>query len=238
MTSSIVNSGDLMASNRRLATRASVGARVAASVAYLSLVFTIGWALADPVGHIVREPRRGIFLVAAKSLVDPNFSRTVVLLTDHGIAGSIGLIINKISDVAVVSSLPQLAGLEKSGARMRFGGPLEINSVRLLVENAGAIPSAKRLIDGVFFVGSTAVLQSLLTNQGSRTPPTINYYAGYAAWSPGQLAQEIARGDWHLIAAETTTIFDADPDNIWSELIEQLDGMWVQMDKAVAFGYP
>jgi putative transcriptional regulator len=210
----------------------SIANSARAALACLVSVLAIGSALADTLPSVVRELRRGIFLVADKSLVDVNFSRSVVLLTDHGIVGSIGLIINKASSVAVVSTLPQLEGLEDSRAPLRFGGPVEITSVRLLVANAADIPSATRLIEGVYFVNNTMTLQSLLEHKGSSETPTINYYAGYAGWTSGQLAAEIARGDWYLIKADAATIFEQDPDTIWPELIEKLEGTWVLLDNA------
>src|SRR3990170_3964995 len=43
---------------------------------------------AEPLG-------KGKFLVAARNLVDPNFSETVVLLLDYGGHGAVGLVINR-----------------------------------------------------------------------------------------------------------------------------------------------
>lgn len=195
-------------------------------------------AQSDDRPNVVREPQRGIFLVAAKSLSDPNFSRTVVLLTEHGLQGSIGLIINKTSSVSVVTTLPELAGLADEAAKIRFGGPLEIRSVRLLVSAARHIPSTRRLLPGVYFVNSTVTLQSLLADEAAGAQSAINYYAGYAGWIPGQLDAEIARGDWHLVKADKATIFEHDSATIWSELIKQLEGRWVLMDNAVAADTP
>ena len=79
--------------------------------------------------NIVREPAQGVFLVAKKSLSDPNSSRTVVLLTDHGFHGSIGLIVNKTPTVSVVSTLPELTGLEDAATKLHFGGPLQIRAL-------------------------------------------------------------------------------------------------------------
>ena len=200
----------------------------------LALYLTIGPVSADFPPSIEREPRRGIFLVADRSLADPNFSRTVVLLTYHGITGSIGLIINKSSSVGMISILPELEGLADPQAKLRFGGPLELHSVRLLVSSASEIQNAEQLFKDVYFVNSTTTLQSLLTNKASKPGSIINYYAGYAGWNSGQLPAEIARGDWHLIKADAATIFERDNVTIWDEFIEKLEGIWVLMENGVA----
>ena len=111
-------------------------------------------------------------------------------------------------------------------------------SVRLLVSTQHNIPAAQRLLPGVFFVNSTVTLRSILTDDPSAMAPTINYYAGFAAWSPGQLDAEIAHGSWHLIKADRATIFEHDSATIWLELIKKLEGTWVLMESASAADTP
>ncbi len=191
---------------------------------------------ADFLPSIVRQPQRGIFLVANKSLADPNFAQTVVLLTYHGVKGSIGLIVNKSTTVDVISTLPELKDLADPEAKMRFGGPLELFSVRLLVSSPDEIQNAQRLFNDVYFVNSTATLRSLLEKGEPNAPSTVNYYAGYAGWSSGQLPTEIARGDWYLIEADAATIFERDSATVWRELVEKLEGTWVLIENTLSAG--
>ena len=204
-------------------------------LACLSLSQAASAVPANVFPEIVREPQRGIFLVAAKSLHDPNFSRSVVLVTEHGNQGSIGLIVNKTTTVSVVSTLPEFDGLADPEAKIRFGGPVQIQSVRLLVNSATEIPSAERLFADVYFVNSTTTLQLLLADDDAAA---INYYAGFSGWSPGQLEMEIARGDWHMIKADGEAIFEQDNTNIWLKWIERLEGTWVLIDNAVTADTP
>src|SRR5579884_1605472 len=51
---------------------------------------------------------RGQLLVASPSLLDPNFRRTVVLVTEHTDEGTAGLVLNRPSEVAVEDVVPQL----------------------------------------------------------------------------------------------------------------------------------
>jgi len=202
----------------------------------LAFALALGEVQADSFPTIVHEPSRGVFLVANESMVDPNFARTVVLLTDHGILGSVGLIVNRDSGVPVVSTIPELKGLERRTVTLRFGGPLEIASIRLLVNSDTEIASAYKLFDGVYFINSTSLLRALLADDSAHKP-TINYYAGYAAWNPGQLDSEVARGDWHIVKADPAMIFEHDPDSMWRELIEKLAGTWVLVDNASGQGH-
>jgi len=194
---------------------------------FVAALLLAGATVAAAFPFVIDEPGRGVFLVANKSMRDPNFAKTVVLITDHGILGSVGLVVNRASDVPVVTSIPELDGLESANITLRYGGPVGLNSIRLLVASDEAIDSAHQLIDGVYFVNTSSLLRSLLGSRGRSKDVTIQYYAGFAAWSPGQLQGEIDRGDWHLVRADATTIFNDDGATLWQQLIEKLEGMWV-----------
>jgi len=193
-------------------------------------------AYAQAVPPVLREPAAGVFLVANKTLGDANFARSVVLLTDYSFAGAIGLIINRSSNVTVVSMVPSLEGLENPETKLHFGGPLNLRSVRVLVGSSMKIESFDRLLKDVYFVNDTAVLRSLLEGDRSNTDRVIKYYAGYAAWSPGQLDREIARGDWYLTAADADTVFTQDIESVWPEFIEKLAGTWVLLENTPIVG--
>ena len=68
---------------------------------------------------------RGSLLVAAPTLLDPNFRRTVVLLAEHSDEGAMGLVLNRPTDTPVTDALPdlaQLAGEEPGRLPRRAGG--------------------------------------------------------------------------------------------------------------------
>ena len=39
--------------------------------------------------------------------------------------------------------------------------------------------------------------------------------AGYAGWAPGQLDNELARGDWHVVEADEDSVFSDRPAEVW-----------------------
>lgn len=53
------------------------------------------------------ELRKGIFLIAAPSLRDPNFRQTVVLLCEHGPEGALGVIVNRPTAMSISEALPR-----------------------------------------------------------------------------------------------------------------------------------
>lgn len=60
------------------------------------------------------ELRKGIFLIAAPSLRDPNFRQTVVLLCEHGPEGALGVIVNRPTAMSISEALPQVPVIEGS----------------------------------------------------------------------------------------------------------------------------
>ena len=54
-----------------------------------------------------QEPANGVFLVAQPTLTAPAFRRTVILITQRPDGGSLGVIINRPSEIALREAFPQ-----------------------------------------------------------------------------------------------------------------------------------
>ena len=201
-----------------------------ASLALISTLFTIAIVFSPAIWAAERlEPQAGIFLVAAKSLSDPNFEQSVVLLLEHGPGGSLGLIINRRLRRPVVSVIPQLRDLEDDLTMLHFGGPVQASTVNILAGGGGRQYSLHPVTDGIYIVAQAKLMDILRANKRAKDRVPIHYYAGYAGWTNGQLAHEIARGDWHLTTADAAIVFLEDPSAAWQTLIEHLDGRWVMV---------
>ena len=60
---------------------------------------------------------RGKLLIAGPTLLDPNFRRTVILITEHTEDGAMGLVLNRPSTSTVAEAVPDLDWLAEPGAR-------------------------------------------------------------------------------------------------------------------------
>src|SRR6476620_4128627 len=49
---------------------------------------------------------KGVLLVASPSLKDPHFRHAVVLIVEHGQAGTLGLVLNRLTKVLLSQALP------------------------------------------------------------------------------------------------------------------------------------
>ena len=79
------------------------------------------------------ESLRGKLLVASPALQDPNFVRSVVLITEHGDEGAMGIVLNRPADTEVEEVLPELASIAVAEP-VFVGGPVQPESLVVLGE--------------------------------------------------------------------------------------------------------
>lgn len=168
----------------------------------------------------LRELAAGKVLIASRGLGDPNFVQTVVLLADHNEKGSMGLVINRRSEIPVSSVFPHLARTWK--AAIFIGGPVSPTAVLALLRTA-APPAESRHITADLHVITTREPLEMLVSQG---PGLTHFrlYAGYAGWGPGQLERETVHGAWHVLSADPSIAFDSDPPTLWEREIRRTEG--------------
>lgn len=170
-------------------------------------VSAVGAAAADP------RLRAGIFLYAAPSLGDPNFSETVVLLVQHGSQGAMGLIVNRPTETTAAEAMP---GTALPGLRVYRGGPVQSEAILVLLRGKRAPDSALRVIDGVFMSGRPKDLEAAA--RGGPAVDRVRLYAGYAGWGAGQLEQEIRLGGWVIGPADAEAVFAREPEALWRKV--------------------
>lgn len=170
---------------------------------------------------------RGVFLIAKKSMPDPNFAGTVLLITEYEDTGTVGLVLNRPLDKPAHEILPELEDLDPGSSQLFLGGPVRLNSLRILVQTDADLGDYHSVVENVFQIDDLQGVRNLLDRELGQF--RIRLYAGYAGWYPGQLEREMLRGDWLLSRADTSLIFTDDPASLWEKLIEEEDMQWVQL---------
>lgn len=171
---------------------------------------------------------RGVFLIAKKSMPDPNFAGTVLLITEYEESGTVGLVLNRPLDKPAHEVLPELKELDPGSSTLFLGGPVRLNSLRILVQTETDLGEYHSVVGNVFQITDLEGVRSLLDRELGQF--RIRLYAGYAGWYPGQLEREMLRGDWLLSRADTSLIFTDDPASLWEKLLEEEDMQWVQLN--------
>jgi len=162
-------------------------------------------------------------LLAMPQLADPNFSRSVVLMIEHGNQGSFGLVINHPS---VIKASELLESLEmrwggEDAAVVWAGGPVSPSTGWVLHEPIG-FPEGGQ---GTIAITSTISLSTSpdrLRLLATAPPRCIRLLLGYSGWGPGQLEQEMSRGAWLHAAADPQLVFDTPADEMWERAMRSL----------------
>jgi len=183
-----------------------------------------GGVTLEPLDVPPAAPLAGRLLVAAPLLSDPNFSRTVILLLDHDEEGSVGIVLNRPSQVPVGVVLPPWDGLTTGTDVLFTGGPVADDSALALGLLPGPFdgpePDGFRRVAGPFGL----VDLDLDPEHSLSVLGAIRIYAGYAGWGSGQLDDEVAEGAWYVIDGGPEDVFDVDPEGLWQRVLRRQHG--------------
>ncbi len=169
------------------------------------------------------ESRTGQLLVATPALKDPNFERTVVLLVADEPGGSLGVVLNRATEVTVADVLEGWGTLAGEPSVVFEGGPVQPEAAICLARSR----SATGLISGFNRVsGSVGTLDlSQDPSEMSDKIASVRVFAGYAGWSEGQLEAEIATGSWFVFDALPSDAFVERPDDLWPMVLRRQGGL-------------
>jgi putative transcriptional regulator len=170
------------------------------------------------------ESLSGQLLLAAPSLKDPNFSRTVVLIGAHSEEGAMGVVLNRPSEVTVGEAVPALERAAGEAETVFVGGPVQPRSIVFLAEFLDPTPAGLLVLGRIGFPAPEADIDELSDAIARR-----RVFAGYAGWGEGQLEEEVADGDWIAQPALPEDVFTEDPSDLWSRVLARKGGAYVLM---------
>lgn len=166
-------------------------------------------------GLAANELKAGVFLVASPALADPNFSHTVVLITQHDSGGTIGVVVNRPTDRSLSAALPDVKEFAERVDRLWNGGPVRRSELVVLFRSERSFDASLPVLQDLHLTQSLKVLEQVLASN----PVALRLYAGYAGWAPGQLRNELTRGDWRIVPARPDLVFRANTDSLWEEML-------------------
>lgn len=176
----------------------------------------------------VARLKQGVFLLAVPELRDPNFSRTVILLTHYDKESAMGVIINRPTDVPLKKALPDVEGMEGVSLSVFFGGPVSRNLLLAIFRPNDPPQGAQKVFDGIYYTGNKNTLLDAIRNL--KADKKVRVYAGYAGWGPGQLDREVMRGDWIVMSPDAEMVFSENPSDVWDEMSKSREQIEVRVD--------
>jgi len=157
----------------------------------------------------------GQLLVAHPALADPNFRRSVVLLSVHGEDGSMGVVLNRPLGRQLAELNAEFAFGPLAGVPVYSGGPVQPEQLILVSWQWLKAESEFQLHFGVEpekaaeLVGSPGV--------------TLRAFLGYAGWGKGQLEAEMKQDTWLVVPVDGDRLEQLDGIPFWRTLLGKLD---------------
>jgi len=174
------------------------------------------------------------FLLSMPQLMDPNFSRTVVLLCKHREEGAFGLVVNRplVTTGRVTVNLNPPASTDRE-LQVWVGGPVEPQRSWVLVGHEADEDEevGMRIADNLYLSTSPDLLRQML----DPSPPLLaRLIVGYSGWGPGQLEAELEAESWLLSDIDRDLIFKTPPERMWEAAIRRLgaDPAALQMSRS------
>jgi putative transcriptional regulator len=167
------------------------------------------------------ESLRGKLLVASPALVDPNFARTVVFITEHNEEGAMGIVLDRPSETTVGDVVPELGEVAGAEAPVYVGGPVQPTALVVLAEFSDPSAAAWIVVADVGFASADVEMDEL--------PASVRrarVYAGYSGWGAGQLEAELEVDSWIIEPPLPKELFPDNPDALWSGVLARKGGQY------------
>lgn len=151
------------------------------------------------------SPLAGRLLVATPLIRDDTFRRTVVLVLAHGDEGTLGVILNRPSDMPAGEMASGWAERAAAPGVVFVGGPVATDTVLGL--------AARGSIDLAAHPGDLP-----------DAPEEIRLFAGQAGWEAGQLEDEIGQQAWWVLDLAPDDALTRHPDTLWERVLRRQPG--------------
>jgi putative transcriptional regulator len=163
----------------------------------------------------------GSLLVASPNMLDPNFRRTVLFISEHDPGeGALGVIINRPLDRQVADLVTEAPPAGLGEVPVFLGGPVGKNQLTFAAFEWHQTGGLKLNHN----VGSEETSDS----SDQKKIITVCAFVGYAGWGAGQLESEMKQKAWLLQKANPSVLkLDRLP-NLWFDIMRSL-GPWYKM---------
>lgn len=165
--------------------------------------------------------KKGSLLLAQPYMLDPNFKRSVILLTDHHrTEGTVGFVLNKRIKASTNDVIHDFPEIESS---VYIGGPVGDETLHYIHDAGDILDESIKVCDGVWWGGDFEKLKFLIKSKLIQ-PRNIRFFLGYSGWSAGQLDDELVYGSWIPAEMHANYIFKTKSTNLWREVTKNKGG--------------
>ena len=156
----------------------------------------------------------GSLLLADPALQDPNFNRTVLLLTDHRREhGAHGYVMNRPLGRTVGDLLPGAEFAPLASTPVMIGGPVSQEHLTFAAFAWQARPA--RLSWTTHLTVEDAVRRAAAGE-------AVRAFVGYAGWTAGQLEEELGQRAWITASPHAAVLRDGGAGRMWHDILHAM----------------
>lgn len=164
------------------------------------------------------------FLLASPHLQDDALSQSLIYICRHDKQGTFGLMINRPIYYTNIAQLFEELDVPVTVPDLHKKLPLKGGTVNpevgFVLHTGQPVWSSSIVVsENVCMTTSRDILQGIASGQG------VTYFEiclGYSGWTTGQLEQEVEQGDWLVVPADMTILFDTPVEQRWQTAVDKL----------------
>jgi putative transcriptional regulator len=167
----------------------------------------------------------GNLLIAPPAVKGNFWYKTVIMITEHHAAGSVGLVLNKRSQMSIPEFGEQLGFQIDVPGFVYLGGPVNVKSLSFLHSNEWVSKNTHRINDKFSISSADDILPRLA--MGDR-PQQWRLFLGMCGWAQGQLHGEIKgmppwnqQHSWCLATADEELVYGSDNKDQWCNALDR-----------------
>lgn len=164
------------------------------------------------------EPQKGRIIISDPFVEDDYFSKSVILICDHGDQGTFGFVLNNYIEQSISEIVE---GAPPINCRISVGGPVETNTLFFLHNKPNLIDGSVEIIPNLYMGGNFNQVKQLVQS-GQLVCEEIKLFLGYSGWESEQLEEEIEDNSWFVANLGAKTIMTYSADDMWEKILEQL----------------
>jgi putative transcriptional regulator len=167
----------------------------------------------------------GNLLIAPPAVKGNFWYKTVIMITENHRDGSVGLVLNKRSQMSLVEFGEQLGYKLDLPGFVYLGGPVNVKSLSFLHTPEWVSKNTMRINEQFSLSSADDILPRLAMGD---TPEQWRLFLGVAGWSPKQLLSEIKgtppynqNTSWCTATADLDVVFGSDNKDQWCNALDR-----------------
>jgi len=158
----------------------------------------------------------GRLLISEPFMMDPNFKRSVILLTEYAESGAIGFVLNHPGEYLLGDILPDTSYSEMP---VYVGGPVGENTLHFIHCVPEKIDGGIEVAPGIFWGGDFEIIKELVSSY-RLNEQEVKFFTGYSGWTPSQLDDELKENSWIVTDKfNNDTLFANSEQNLWRQVV-------------------